>query len=69
MTYDEIMARLAAIRDEVNTEGADLEALEREAQQLGEQRDALAAQAMQRTDYFFMASVTPLNQVGTSVST
>ena len=50
MTYDEIMTRLAAIRDEVNTEGADLDALEREAQQLGEQRDRLAAQAMQRTN-------------------
>lgn len=50
MNYDEIMARLAAIREEINTPDADLEALNTEAEELAQQRDALAAQAMQRAN-------------------
>ena len=48
MTLKEIETRLAAIAQEVETDGADLDALENEAKDLKEQRSALLAKAEQR---------------------
>lgn len=48
MTLREIETRLAAIAQEVETDGADLDALENEAKDLKEQRSALLAKAEQR---------------------
>ena len=47
MTLREIETRLAAIAQEVETDGADLDALEAEAKDLKEQRTALLAKAEQ----------------------
>lgn len=59
MTFKEIEARLAAIRQECQADGADLDALTAETEKLQEERAALTAQAEKRSRLLAGIAATP----------